>query len=157
MAAMGTWLRRRWYPLWFSVDERLFSGWRRRGKALTLGDWGERAARRYLLCLGYRIVGQNVRSRYGEIDLIAVDGDYLVFVEVKTLCDAEQDFPSDRVDVEKQKHLSQAASDYRRHRRLLDVPGRFDVISVWAKSVAVGTWQLTKMRHYQNAFESTLE
>ncbi|HMP77843.1 MAG TPA: YraN family protein [Pirellulaceae bacterium] len=122
-----------------------------------MGAWGEQAARRHLLCLGYIVIGNNVRSRYGEIDIIAVDRNCIVFVEVKTLCDADQDLPSDRVDLEKQDHLSKAAAEYRRHRRLLNAPGRFDVISVWAHTEPRHRWKLAKLKHYVNAFESTLE
>ncbi|MFT4028667.1 MAG: YraN family protein [Protaetiibacter sp.] len=49
-----------------------------------LGRRGERLAERYLLARGYRLVERNWRCRHGEIDLVARDGDTLVFVEVKT-------------------------------------------------------------------------
>ena len=57
------------------------SGWR---VPLSLGQRGERAAARHLRRLGYTIVAQSARQPLGEIDLIAVDGRKLVFVEVKT-------------------------------------------------------------------------
>ena len=50
----------------------------------ALGQWGERQARLYLQAKGYRITATNFRSRAGELDIIAVDGDELVVVEVKT-------------------------------------------------------------------------
>ena len=48
------------------------------------GAWGEAAARGYLTRAGYRIVDCNFRTRFGEIDIIAQAGEYLVFIEVKT-------------------------------------------------------------------------
>ncbi len=50
----------------------------------SLGQWGERQARLHLEAEGYRITATNFRSRAGELDIIAVDGDELVVVEVKT-------------------------------------------------------------------------
>ena len=58
------------------VSERL--------RAPTLGELGERRAARYLRRQGYKIVATRRRLRYGEIDLVAVDGQTVVFVEVKT-------------------------------------------------------------------------
>ena len=50
----------------------------------SLGQWGERQARLHLEAEGYRVTATNFRSRAGELDIIAVDGDELVVVEVKT-------------------------------------------------------------------------
>ena len=53
----------------------------------ALGALGERLACEHLQRLGLRVVARNVRTRHGEIDVIALDGAVLVFVEVKTLCE----------------------------------------------------------------------
>jgi putative endonuclease len=57
----------------------------------ALGRLGERIAAEHLERLGFEIAARNVRTRYGEIDLIAFDGDALLFVEVKTRRSAERD------------------------------------------------------------------
>lgn len=84
----------------------------------ALGPAGERATARYLQQLGYRILARGHRQRLGEIDLIALDGNWLVFVEVKTSrCDAAGD-PSEAVDRSKQEKLTRAALIYLKQRRL---------------------------------------
>ncbi len=52
------------------------------GKSNALGAWGEEKAARFLMDQGYHIIQRNYHSRYGEIDLIAEDEEYLIFVEV---------------------------------------------------------------------------
>ena len=54
------------------------------GANRRLGQWGERQARLYLEAKGYAVVANNFRCRAGEIDIVARQGDELVFVEVKT-------------------------------------------------------------------------
>ncbi len=117
----------------------------------ALGPAGERAAARYLQQLGYRILARGHRQRLGEIDLIALDGNWLVFVEVKTWrCDAAGD-PSEAVDRSKQEKLTRAALIYLKQRGLLDQPARFDVVSiVWPDKVK----QPPAIRHFKNAFEA---
>ena len=95
-----------------------------------LGARGEEFATRYLRENGYRILGQNVRARLGEIDVIARDGTTLCFVEVKARSDPAFGLPEERVDFHKQKRLVRLASWYLQTRRLHDVPVRFDVVSV---------------------------
>ena len=53
------------------------------GNSNTLGAWGEEKAARFLTERGYTVLERNFHSRYGEIDLIAENGEFLVFVEVK--------------------------------------------------------------------------
>lgn len=150
------WLRKMWFRAWFAAEARWRKWLRRPAHGGPLGPWGEAIARRHLLCNGYYIVAQNERTSFGEIDLIAVDRRRLVFVEVKTLAGADQDLPSDRVDEEKQDHISKSATEYRRHRNLEDVPARFDVIAIWAETDEDGP-RVKRLRHFLNAFESTCE
>ena len=116
-----------------------------------LGPAGERAAARFLQRLGYRIVARSHRQRLGEIDLIALDGNCLVFVEVKTWgSDADGD-PSQAVDRRKQEKLSRAALVYLKARGLLEHRSRFDVISiVWPESKS----SQPTIRHFISAFEA---
>jgi putative endonuclease len=95
-----------------------------------LGIAGERAAERFLRRCGYTIVERNYRCRVGEIDVIALDGDSVVFVEVKTLSGVRFGEPHDAVGVRKQRQLARVADHYVAARRLEDRDMRFDVVSV---------------------------
>ncbi len=113
-----------------------------------LGNRGERAAAKYLKRQGYRILARQSRSRIGEIDLIALDGDTVVFVEVKTRSSHAAGHPSEGVTPAKQKQLTRAALVWLKHRRLLNHRGRFDVIAItW------GDGSSPVIEHYKNAFE----
>jgi putative endonuclease len=116
-----------------------------------LGLAGEREAARFLTKLGYRILAHSHRQRLGEIDLIALDENCLVFVEVKTWASAAEGDPSEAVDRRKQEKITRAALIYLKKRRLLEQPARFDVVSiVWPASRAAEP----KIRHFKNAFEA---
>ncbi|MGP0065841.1 MAG: YraN family protein [Isosphaeraceae bacterium] len=111
-----------------------------------LGDRGERAAARYLRKQGMRVLLRGVRSRYGEIDLIARDGDTLVFVEVKARRQGE---PAEAVTAEKQRRISLAALRFLRGHDLLEQRCRFDVVAiVWPDGR-----QEPRIEHIRNAFE----
>ena len=114
-----------------------------------LGPAGEQAAARFLQQLGYRIVARGHRQRLGEIDLIALDGDCLVFVEVKTWSSGDDGDPSLAVDRRKQEKLSRAALVYLKRRGLLEQQCRFDVVSiVWP----AGLPSRPTIRHFPSAF-----
>ncbi len=116
-----------------------------------LGPAGERLAARFLTKLGYRILERGHRLRRGEIDLIALDGKCLVFVEVKTWSSAADGDPSQAVDAKKQERLSRAALVYLKQRKLLEHPTRFDVVSiVWSNEANAQP----SIRHFKSAFEA---
>lgn len=116
-----------------------------------LGWLGEQAAARYLKKKGYRLLAHGHRQRLGEIDLIALEGQCLVFVEVKTWRSNLAADPSEAVHQRKQERLTRAALIYLKQHRLLDHPARFDVISiVWPEDCR----QPTQIRHFENAFEA---
>src|SRR5579871_4766376 len=99
---------------------------------LALGRRGEDLAHRYLRRQGFVIVARNYRLRSGEaeVDLIACEGEDVVFVEVKTRATAEHGPPDRAVGPEKQRHLTRAARAYTRS---YDIPwgrARFDVVTV---------------------------
>jgi putative endonuclease len=97
-----------------------------------LGSRGERAAATYLRRQGLRILARNVRAGGGELDLIARDGDTLVFVEVKTRRDGD---PAEAVTPAKQAKLTRAALAFLKRHRLLEQRCRFDVVAiVWDES-----------------------
>ena len=76
-----------------------------------LGNRGERLAARYLRRQGFKIFSRQYSNRLGEIDLIALDGDCLVFVEVKTRRSQEAGDPVEAVTLGKQKQLTKLAFD----------------------------------------------
>ena len=94
------------------------------------GQTGEDLAVRYLENLGYTIVERNYRKRIGEIDIIARDGEYLVFIEVKTRSNRRFGSPFDAVDFRKQQQISRVALAFMTQHRCGEVPVRFDVIGV---------------------------
>jgi putative endonuclease len=117
----------------------------------TLGNRGEDAAARFLIGLGYKIIDHQSRGRFGEIDLIANDGDVIVFVEVKTRSSIAAGDPTEAVTVAKQRKITQSALAYLRRRGWLNRRTRFDVVAVlWANSNEAPT-----VRHYKHAFEAT--
>jgi putative endonuclease len=119
-------------------------------RARSLGQQGERAAARHLRRLGYAIVARDDRSPSGEIDLVAVEGRTIVFVEVKTRRSAEAGHPSEAVDLTKQRRLTRAAQAFLKRHHLLDYPARFDVVTVtWPENARRPT-----IEHFKNAFET---
>lgn len=96
-----------------------------------LGAWGESLAGRFLQKKGYTILAANYRCRYGEIDLIARNRKYLVFVEVKLRRSDRFAQGREFVDMRKQERLRATASMYlAAHDETL--PARFDVIEIYA-------------------------
>jgi putative endonuclease len=112
-----------------------------------LGDRGERAAAWYLRRKGLRVIVRGYRTRLGEIDLIARDGDTLVFVEVKS---RRQGVPAEAVTTEKQRRITLAALHFLRKHGLLDVRSRFDIVAiVWPDEHGE-----PQIEHIPNAFEA---
>jgi putative endonuclease len=95
-----------------------------------LGAHGERIAARQLRRSGYRIVSRNFRAAGAEIDLVAMDGETLVFVEVKTRLGAGAGAPQEAVDQRKQAHLRRAATIFADRNGAHSQPIRFDVVAI---------------------------
>lgn len=96
-----------------------------------LGSEYEQRAAEYLAGQGLTILGRNYRCRQGEIDLIAGDGSYLVFVEVKYRSDVSKGDPAEAVGFHKQQRIRAAARYYLYQNRYgEDTPCRFDVIAI---------------------------
>lgn len=110
-----------------------------------LGKIGEELAVNYLIDKGYQILERNWHSGHKEIDIIALDGDTLVAVEVKTRKSNTFGEPDIAVGVMKQKMLIWAADAYVRYRNL-DVDVRFDIISI------VFTDKDKHIEHIEDAF-----
>ncbi|MCD7885305.1 MAG: YraN family protein [Lachnospiraceae bacterium] len=96
----------------------------------AVGTRYEDLAAAHLISLGYRILSRNYRCRAGEIDLIASEKGYLVFIEVKYRSDESNGSASEAVDAKKQKRIIRAARWYLMERHLPDdTPVRFDVVA----------------------------
>lgn len=119
------------------------------GKSNTLGAWGEEKAARFLTEQGYTVLARNFHSRYGEIDLIAEDGEFLVFVEVKLRASVSHGLPEETVTPRKQEKLRLTAETYLQTHET-DKQPRFDVVAFYAKD-GMETCPLP-VRHIKNAF-----
>jgi putative endonuclease len=95
-----------------------------------VGTHGEFAAIEYLKKIGYEIIERNFRSKYGEIDIIAKDGDYITFIEVKSRYCKLYGTPSESVTYNKQLKLYKTAQYYIMKNKLHNSFFRFDVIEI---------------------------
>ncbi len=101
------------------------------GNKRETGSVYEDMAARYLTGQGYEILERNFRDRLGEIDIIARQGGYLIFVEVKYRRDTGSGYPEEAVSRQKQQRIRHTASYYLYRRGYgEDVPCRFDVVSI---------------------------
>ena len=95
------------------------------------GTWYEQKAAEYLKCQGLVILAHNYRCRFGEIDLIARDGRYVVFVEVKYRRNGSSGVSLEGVTPAKQRVISRVAQFYLTVKyNSVDVPCRFDVVGI---------------------------
>ena len=97
---------------------------------ISVGKKGEGLADEFLRKNGYKIVENNFRNKYGEIDIIAIDGKTLAFVEVKTKTSDKFGPPKMAVGLKKQRQISKTALAYLTQKRLNDHPARFDVVGI---------------------------
>lgn len=117
---------------------------------ISIGKKGESLASEFLKKNGYRIVENNFRNRYGEIDIIAIDRKTIAFVEVKTKTSDKFGAPKLAVDLRKQRQISKAALAYLTQKRLNNHPARFDVVGI---SIIENKTEIELIR---NAFELRL-
>lgn len=100
-------------------------------------------AEEYLIQKGYKILERNFRNRSGEIDIIAKDGEYFCFIEVKYRTTNDFGSPLEAVDYRKQNQIRKVAMYYLMKNKLSEwTPCRFDVIG----------FEGEKMTHIENAF-----
>jgi putative endonuclease len=128
-----------WMSKWFRPAPRVDA----------LGQRGENVAARFLRDQGYKIIIRNFRCVVGEVDIIARDGQTLVFVEVKTRS-YDDPTPEDQVNVVKRHQLTKAAHYYLARYGTPQPPARFDVVAiVWP------TGRDPQIRHEPDAFEAS--
>lgn len=117
----------------------------RDGARKQSGRWGEAIAARYLVSHGYQVVAQNVEYRDGEVDLVAIKGGILFFVEVKTRAD-EQWGAAEAVTAGKRWRLMRAATRFVQERGLTGAPSQFDCVVVLGRPGD----RTARVRHYRN-------
>ncbi len=100
------------------------------GRNQKIGKWGEDCASDYLAGKGFKIVARNVRTSAGEIDLIALDQETLVFVEVKTRSHLQAGYPEEAVTEEKLEHMIDSAENWLQDHPEFENNWRMDVIAV---------------------------
>jgi len=112
---------------------------------INTGKIGEDIAYQYLKNLGYKILMRNFRIRGGEIDIIAVDGNTLVFVEVKTRSSDLFGTPEEAIHFHKLRFIERAGKFFRAGRNNLPEAERIDVIAIDLAE------EKAKIRHIKNA------
>lgn len=113
-----------------------------------IGDFGENAACRFLENKGIQVLKRNYYARGGEIDIIAKDGETIVFAEVKTRVSKDYGTPAEFVDYKKQEKIVKTALGYL---GTDDINMRFDVIEVMYKPKG-DTLLVTEINHIKEAF-----
>ncbi|MDO4661843.1 MAG: YraN family protein [Tissierellia bacterium] len=108
------------------------------------GDFGEDLAQKFLIKKGYQILDRNYLKKLGEIDIIALYEDMIVFVEVKTRKNFKYSYPSEAVDKYKQRKIKNTACIYLEEKGFTDYKIRFDVCEVYLEE--------RKIRFIENAF-----
>lgn len=121
----------------------------RTNKRAALGQRGEDLAAEHLRKAGYRIVERNVRTRYGEIDIVAEDGGCIVFVEVRTMASALM-APEESVTWRKQRRIASLGMGFLQEHGQSHAEWRADVVAI-----EVGAnGDVTRLEHYVNAVEA---
>ncbi|PIS30262.1 YraN family protein [Candidatus Saganbacteria bacterium CG08_land_8_20_14_0_20_45_16] len=116
-------------------------------ESYEIGQRGEDLAAEYLANHGYHILSRNFRSQQGEIDLIASDRDFMVFVEVKNYSFRSFGLPSAAIRREKRQSIIHAARTYLYRNRIKNKNCRFDVVAIYRRLDGSRVIEL-----FQNAF-----
>jgi len=114
---------------------------------LRLGEDGEQLAADYLQKQGYTILARRFRTKVGEIDIIAKEDDYLVFVEVKTRRSTIYGWPSESVTWRKQQKIIKTALWFMKDTGNLEAKCRFDVVEI-----IFGQKMAIQYNHIKHAF-----
>jgi putative endonuclease len=112
-----------------------------------LGRWGEDLAANHLTSAGCTILARNWRTRHGEIDIIARDGESIAFVEVKTRRGTQFGLPEEALTPAKATRLTKLAQAYISEHELYETDWRIDLIAVQLDSRG----RLLRLEHIPNA------
>jgi len=112
----------------------------------NLGKWGEEQAQSYLEENGVVILGKNIYTKYGEIDLLGIKDKILLFIEVKTSQTRKYGFPEVSVNGRKMDHMNKAAQKYIQDHEEISNDWRIDVLSIELNSK-----RETEIKWFKNA------
>lgn len=112
---------------------------------IAKGKEGEQLAKEYLTSKDYLILETNYRNKIGEIDLIALDKDILVFIEVKTRTSTKYGYAFEAVDFRKQRKILNTSLVYVKYKNYIDTQIRYDIIEIYLT-------ENPKINHLENAF-----
>lgn len=112
---------------------------------ISKGNAGEELAKNYLINKGYNILESNYRNKIGEIDIIAIDKDILVFIEVKTRTSISYGYAFEAVGIRKQNKIINTSLVYIKYRKFHNVQVRYDIIEVYLTNPL-------KINHLDNAY-----
>lgn len=119
----------------------------------STGKLGEKAAVEYVRKLGYKILTTNFRfGRFGEIDIVALDGEYICFIEVKTRSSLIFGTPSEAVGKRKQGNIIRLAQVYLKENKLLNYNARFDIVEILVRKSGSKP-EITGINLIKNAFQ----
>lgn len=103
-----------------------------------VGTSFEQKAADFLIEHGYRLLERNFRCKLGEIDLIARDGEYLCFIEVKYRSSAIKGFPAEAINYNKIRRITRTAQFYLlSHKNSLNTPCRFDAVVILGNDISL--------------------
>ena len=114
---------------------------------LELGKLGEELAFKKIKRLGYKKIIRNYTCPLGEIDMIAMDGATLVFIEIKTRKNRSIAYAKEAITERKKRQISKVALAYINKNECHGIPARFDVVAISLKGVE------TKIEVIKNAFD----
>jgi len=116
------------------------------GKHNETGARGEHMAEESLIARGYTLLHRNWRTAHKEVDLIALDGDMLVFIEIKTRSGLRFGFPEEAVSLAKQAHLRAAAEVF------LDLYPQYTTVRFDVISILLRNGDIEELLHLRDAF-----
>lgn len=109
-----------------------------------VGKWGEQVAVEYLASRGCEVIGRNVRTPYGEIDIVARQGETVIFIEVKTRTSNTMGLPEESITARKREHMAACAEHYAAEHEIDH--WQIDVISIEGKPGSA-----PKVTYFENA------
>ncbi len=100
---------------------------------IEIGRWGEKVAENYLIKNGYKVIDSNVKTPYGEIDIITARDTELIIVEVKTRTNRKYGYPEEAITENKIKHILESAEYYIQNNADNYLKYRIDVVTIEGK------------------------
>lgn len=119
--------------------------------AVSIGNLGEEAAVKAIKKQGYKVIERNYRTKMGEIDIIARDGEYTCFIEVRLRKNNDFGSPADTIDINKQRKIIRTAQYYAVTKKIYDTSMRFDAVLINADAKG-GKLTNIKTEIIKNAF-----